>query len=70
VDDLLEQARVEQDQERRMALYHQAELVILNDAPWIPLTHGYAYYLAKPYIQGFRGNAALYPWLCDIRIID
>lgn len=70
VDALLEQARIEQDVEQRMALYQRAELVILNDAPWIPLTHGYAYYLVKPYIHGFQGTAALYPWLCDITIID
>ncbi|MEN6478382.1 MAG: peptide ABC transporter substrate-binding protein [Anaerolineales bacterium] len=70
VDALLEKARVEQDEGRRSELYAEAERIVLNDAPWITLTHGYAYYLVKPYVQGFRGDAALYPWLCDITIVD
>ncbi|NLX36419.1 MAG: peptide ABC transporter substrate-binding protein [Chloroflexi bacterium] len=70
VDRLLERARVEQDEVQRMALYADAERIILNDAPWISLTHGYAHYLVKPYIRGFRGNAALHPWLCDIIIFN
>jgi oligopeptide transport system substrate-binding protein len=70
VDRLLEQARVEQDQAQRMALYAEAERLILSDAPWVTLTHGYAYYLVKPYVRGFRGNAALHPWLCDIYIFN
>ena len=37
-----------------------------SDAPWIPLTHGIAYILVKPYVQGFQASAALYPWLKDI----
>lgn len=70
VDALLEAARVEQDEAHRSELYAEAERIVLNDAPWITLTHGYAYYLVKPYVQGFRGNAALHPWLCDITIVD
>lgn len=66
----MERARVEQDEVQRMALYADAERIILNDAPWISLTHGYAHYLVKPYIRGFRGNAALHPWLCDIIIFN
>lgn len=70
VDRLLEQARVEQDVAKRMGLYAKAEELILADAPWVPLTHGDAHYLVKPYVRGFRGNAALHPWLCDIAIVD
>ena len=39
VDLLLEQARIEQDETNRFKLYHQAEEMIVNDAPWIPLWH-------------------------------
>jgi ABC-type transport system substrate-binding protein len=52
VDALLEQARVEQDEERRFGLYRQAETIIVQDAPWIPLYHGVQYELVKPYVKG------------------
>ena len=39
VDSLLERARVERNREARFALYNQAEQMILDDAPWIPLWH-------------------------------
>lgn len=52
VDALLEQARVEQDEEQRFALYRQAEAIIVQDAPWIPLYHGVQYELVKPYVKG------------------
>jgi ABC-type oligopeptide transport system substrate-binding subunit len=65
-DQLLEQARVEQDPAKRTTLYHQAERIIVNEAPWIPLTHGIQYTLVKPYVKGFRASAAIYPWLRDI----
>ncbi|MGC8826661.1 MAG: peptide ABC transporter substrate-binding protein [Anaerolineae bacterium] len=52
VDALLERARVEQDEEQRFALYRQAEAIIVQDAPWIPLYHGVQYELVKPYVKG------------------
>lgn len=52
VDALLEQARVEQDEAKRFALYRQAEAIIIQDAPWIPLYHGVQYELVKPYVKG------------------
>ncbi len=52
VDKLLEEARVEKDQEKRMALYQKAEDLILKDAPWVPLFHGIDYILVKPYVRG------------------
>ncbi len=35
VDRMLEQARVEVDWEKRAALYHEAEKIIVEDAPWV-----------------------------------
>ncbi len=52
VDRLLEQARVEQDQEKRSELYQQAEQIIVDEAPWVPLSHGAEYWLTKPYVKG------------------
>ncbi len=68
VDALLEQARTEPDEAERAALYQQAELLILADAPWVPLTHGISYILVKPWVQGYQAGNSLYPWLKNIRI--
>ena len=53
VDDLLERARTETDTEARLALYQQAEEIVVQDAPWIPLSHGKNSYLIKPYVKGY-----------------
>ena len=68
VDRLLETARVANgdDPVARLALYQQAEQLIVADAPWIPLTHGLNYVLVKPHVRGYRGSAGLYPWLAHI----
>jgi ABC-type transport system substrate-binding protein len=53
VDDLLERARTETDTEARLGLYQQAEEIVVQDAPWIPLSHGKNSYLIKPYVKGY-----------------
>ncbi|NLV74015.1 MAG: peptide ABC transporter substrate-binding protein [Chloroflexi bacterium] len=68
VDRLLEAARVAESPDERYALYHQAEALIVEDAPWLPLTHGIEYTLVKPYVQGFHSASAIYPWLIDISV--
>lgn len=52
VDRLLEEARVEGDPEKRMQIYQRVEEIIVNDAPWVPLSHGIDYWLTKPYVKG------------------
>ena len=51
VDKLLLAARQEQDQQKRWDLYHQAEQIIVNEVPWIPIYHGINYVLTKPYVK-------------------
>ena len=53
VDRLLEQADTEQDNAQRLALYQQAEQIIVNDAPWIPLFHDEYSVLVKPYVKDY-----------------
>jgi oligopeptide transport system substrate-binding protein len=53
VDKLLNEARGEQDTKKRVALYQQAEQLILEDAAWIPLYFGVENWLVKPYVAGF-----------------
>jgi ABC-type transport system substrate-binding protein len=52
VDKLIDQAGLEQDTAARFKLYQQAEEVILNDVPAIPLTYMTTYDLTKPYVKG------------------
>ncbi|TET94574.1 MAG: peptide ABC transporter substrate-binding protein, partial [Dehalococcoidia bacterium] len=53
VDALLEEARTEQDPARRLELYQQAEEIIVQDAPWVPLFHSKSNALTKPYVQDY-----------------
>lgn len=55
-DALLERARVEPDPEARLALYAQAERILIEDAAIIPLRHSSNYVLVKPYVEGFSVN--------------
>ena len=54
VDALLDEARGTQDDAERVALYKQAEQLILDDAVWIPLTFDAGEWLIKPYVQNYR----------------
>ncbi len=54
VDDLLMQARVETDTTKRYSLYNEAEQMILDDAPWVPLWFdGESKLLVKPNVHDF-----------------
>ncbi len=68
VDDLLEQARAEKDEAKRLELYGQAEELIANDAPWVPLYHGTNSYLVKPYVEGYDVPAFVLPNLRYVTI--
>ena len=54
VDQILEQARTEQDPVVRITLYRQVEDILVNDAPWVPTWFsGNRYALIKPYVKGY-----------------
>ena len=52
-DALVEKARTTTSVEERIALYQQAEALLLNDYGIIPLSHSLSYTLVKPYIKGY-----------------
>ena len=56
VDQLLEQARREFDEAQRMALYHEVERLVMDDAPLIAQHYGASEYLYQPYVQGVEIN--------------
>lgn len=68
VDKLLEQARLEQDNARRLKLYQQAEQAIVNDAPVIPLHNSREYWLVKPNVKGVKLPPMVVPWLKNVTI--
>ena len=68
VDDLLEQARAEKDEAKRLDLYQQAEELIVEDSPWVPLYHGTNSYLVKPYVEGYDVPAFVLPNLRYVTI--
>lgn len=68
VDRLLEEARTEQDQERRFELYRQAERLIIQDAPWIPLFFGRDHILIKPYVKDYKLTPIVIPKLRFVSI--
>ena len=67
VDAVLEEARIEPDAARRVALYHDAEALIVNDAAWVPLWFtGERYVLIKPDIQNYRVTPMIVPKLRQV----
>jgi oligopeptide transport system substrate-binding protein len=55
-DSALERAMMEPDASRRLQLLHQAEQILLEDLPVIPLYFYASKHLVSPTIGGFRGN--------------
>ena len=55
-DRLCDQADVEHDPNRRMALYRQAEQIAVNDAPWVPIYFKKDIELVKPRVGHIRDS--------------
>lgn len=53
LDRLLEQARVEPDTGRRLALYAQIEAVVIEEVPVVFVNHDLAAVLVKPRLEGY-----------------
>src|SRR5262249_48751509 len=63
VDKLLDDARRETDDLRRIKLYHEAEQLIMNDAPVVTMLH-YTYEgLFQPYVEGVEVSALGEPYI-------
>lgn len=54
VDEMIETARSERNRKRRTELYQKAEGMIVEDAPWIFLSHGVDSYVVSENIGGFK----------------
>jgi len=66
VDDLLTQAAIEQNSEARFELYREAEHMIIDDAPCLPLWFSQNYVLIKPYVKGYEISPLGIPLLSNV----
>jgi len=56
LDALLDEAAIEQDSATRLSMYQQAEQMVVDEAPCLPLSFGMNYILVKPYVKGYKLN--------------
>ncbi|HNV69044.1 MAG TPA: ABC transporter substrate-binding protein [Candidatus Ozemobacteraceae bacterium] len=54
LDELLEKARFELDARDRIPIYHQAEQMVVDDAPWVFVYHYTTHVIAQPQVRGLR----------------
>ena len=66
LDTLLDQAAVEQNEIARLSMYGQAEQLIVNDAPCLPLFHGTNYILVEPYVRDYELSPVAIPDLSRV----
>ncbi|MPZ98849.1 MAG: hypothetical protein GEU80_05820 [Dehalococcoidia bacterium] len=68
VNGLLEAARVEQDPERRIQLYQEAEALIIQDAAWIPLYFSDSHVVVNPAVEGWFEPPIVIPRLRFVEV--
>ncbi|MGE3960452.1 MAG: ABC transporter substrate-binding protein [Dehalococcoidia bacterium] len=68
VDALLEQARVEQNPERRLALYQDVERILLDEAAWLPLYFGVNHVVVKDNVVGWFEPPMVIPRLRYVQV--
>jgi oligopeptide transport system substrate-binding protein len=67
-DALLATAAAEPDLNSSLALYQQAEQMVVDDAACLPLCFGRNYYLVKPYVSGFELNVLGFAMLNKVTV--
>jgi oligopeptide transport system substrate-binding protein len=67
-DALLEAAAAETDYEKSLALYQQAEQMLVADAACLPLCFGVNYFLVKPYVSGYQLNLLGFAMLNQVSV--
>lgn len=67
-DRLLEQAREEKDDARRLDYFHQAEQILMDEMPLIPLFVDVSRDVVRPYVEGYYPNLLDTHPLKDFRV--
>ena len=68
-DELLDQAAVETDLEKRALLLQEAERILLDDAPLMPIYFYVSKHLIKPWVQGFVPNIMDHVYTKDLSLL-
>ena len=68
VDQLLEAARIELDPDARLALYAEAEVLIVQDAAWLPLYFSQSHVVVNEAVQGWFEPPMVIPRLRFITV--
>ncbi|MCY3771966.1 MAG: hypothetical protein OXG98_08100, partial [Gemmatimonadetes bacterium] len=56
VNALLDEAATSTDRDHRLALYREAERLVVEDAPWVFLYYPQMYLLRQPWLKGLKLN--------------
>ena len=51
-----------------MGLYAEAEQIVVEEAPRIPLFHGTSQVAVKSYVEGFKPTPFATPYLSSVRL--
>jgi oligopeptide transport system substrate-binding protein len=68
IDAKLEQARVEQDSEKRLTIYQDVEKTLVQEAVWVPLFYGQTDALVKPYVTNFEFPPLIIERFRDVQV--
>lgn len=68
-DDLLKQAAFETDADKRIAILHQAEQILLDDQPIMPIYSYVSKHLIKPYVGNYVPNVLDHNYTKDLYIL-
>src|SRR5262245_60025405 len=55
-DNLMKQAAAEPDQTKQVALYNQAQTILMNDAAFLPLRFAVSTFEVQPYVKGINAT--------------
>jgi ABC-type oligopeptide transport system substrate-binding subunit len=65
---LTEHAKLLQDPNRRLELYAQAERILVDEAPLVPLMYGISFTLVKPWVTRYPTSLLKWPFWKDVVI--
>lgn len=54
---LLQQARYENDLDKRKSIYQQAQIEFKKNSPWVPIAHATRYIIINPRVKNFQMNS-------------
>lgn len=70
LDEILRTAPQELDEEKRNAMYQEAQMIIMENAIALPIYSMSNTYVADPSVAGFRFDPEGYPYLYEISIVS